>query len=184
MRCHDGGTAEGKHRNHLVTTDDCDLCHSTRRWEPTRFNHSGITGLCSNCHNGIDASGLPRNHFSTTAECDECHTTRRWSRTDYDHVSAGYPGDHRKSFGCKKCHGANDETVTWRRASFQPDCGACHASDFERDEHKKTENPERDYTASELRDCAGSCHVYRDETLTEIKDRRNREHRVSDDEFD
>ncbi len=74
--------------------------------------------------------------------------------------------------------------MTWSSPSYQPDCAGCHRRDYERDEHKKHENPDRDYTVSELRDCSGSCHVYEDSSLDEIKDRRNRQHRVSDSEFD
>jgi len=34
-----------------------------------------------------------------------------------------------------------------------------------------------------LRDCAGSCHIYSDATLTTIKERRSGEHRVSSGDF-
>jgi hypothetical protein len=139
---------------------------------------------CSSCHNDIDATGKASNHFTTTLECDLCHTTAKWSRMVYSHVGGGYPGDHRKSFSCKKCHGGNNSIVTWRNPEYQPDCAACHARDYKRDEHKQYENPDHKYTVSELRDCSGSCHVYTDSSLTVIKKRRNREHKVSDGDFD
>jgi len=182
--CHDGRTATGKNSGHLMTTDDCDLCHSTRRWSPSQFDHSGIMQSCSSCHDDMQATGKSTSHFTTSLECDMCHTTSRWSRMIFDHAGAAYPGDHRKSFSCKKCHGGNDETVTWRNSEYQPDCAACHASDYKKSEHKWYENPERSYPLRELLDCSGSCHVYKDSSLTVIKDRRSRKHRVSDPEFD
>lgn len=184
MTCHDGMTAEGKHRDHLDTSSDCDLCHSTRRWVPSQFNHSDIDDPCSECHDNVQATGVPNNHFTTTLECDECHTTSRWTNPVYGHQGTNYPGDHRRNLACTRCHGGNSDPVTWDSPQYQPDCAACHASDFERDEHKKHENPDRDYTVSELRDCSGSCHVYTNSSLEVIKKRRNREHRVSDGDFD
>ncbi len=182
--CHDGITATGKHGGHIVTSSECDVCHSTRRWSPTDFDHSGASGTCSTCHNGTDATGIPSGHFTTALECDSCHSTSRWSSMNYGHAGTAYPGDHRQTLDCTDCHGGNSQAVTWPAPSYQPDCAACHYGDFERDEHKKHENPDRDYTTSELRDCSGSCHVYEDSSLTTIKERRTREHRVSDRDFD
>lgn len=182
--CHDGISATGKHAGHLVTTADCDLCHSTRRWVPSRFNHSEVAGSCSNCHDGSTATGIPGSHFTSSLECDACHSTTRWSRMTYDHAGGEYPGDHRESLSCKKCHGGNSSTVTWPSPSYQPDCAGCHASDYKTGPHKKHENPDRNYSVSELRDCSGSCHVYTDSSLTKIQKRRDREHRVGDGDFD
>jgi hypothetical protein len=56
-------------------------------------------------------------------------------------------------------------------------------SDFRSGPHRKYVNPDTQYTASELRDCSGSCHVYTDATLSTILERRSSEHRVSDSEF-
>lgn len=68
--------------------------------------------------------------------------------------------------------------------SLAPDCAGCHRSDFESGPHKKHENPDRSYTAMELRDCSGSCHVYEDATLATIIKTRNRAHSVGDRDFD
>jgi hypothetical protein len=73
--------------------------------------------------------------------------------------------------------------VQWSFPSLQPDCGGCHQSDFKPGPHKKYENPDTTYTASELRDCTGSCHIYEDSSLTRIKETRSREHSVGDGEF-
>ncbi len=182
--CHNDVTATGKPGGHPSTTAECDVCHSNRRWVPTDFDHSVVSSNCGSCHNDVDATGPPSNHFTSSLECNECHSTNRWTGADYDHAGGGYPGDHRRSLNCTRCHGGNSETVTWSNSAYQPDCAGCHSSDYRSGPHKKHENPDRNYTVSELRDCSGSCHVYRDSSMTTIKDQRNREHRVSDGDFD
>ena len=67
--------------------------------------------------------------------------------------------------------------------SLAPDCAGCHRNDYRTGPHKKHENPDVQYTVQELKDCTGSCHIYTDATLTQIKETRNREHRVSDSGF-
>jgi hypothetical protein len=119
----------------------------------------------------------------TTAECDRCHTIRRWERIDFIHQSAGYPGEHRRNLDCDDCHETNRETPSWERPGLQPDCGACHASDYERESHKKESRTETRYSVSELRDCTGACHLYTDTSLSTIEKRRTGEHRVRDDDF-
>jgi hypothetical protein len=181
--CHDGIEARGKEDGHIQTSAECDLCHSTRAWSPATFDHSAVTGSCSNCHNGIEATGTPDGHFTSSSECDLCHTTNRWMPSTFRHMSGNYPGDHSGNLGCTQCHTANNETVQWPFPSLQPDCAACHRSDFKPGPHKKHENPDVTYTPEELRDCSGSCHTYTDSTLTTIKKRRSGEHRVGDGDF-
>lgn len=181
--CHNGIDARGKEDGHIQTSAECDLCHSTRAWKPATFDHSAVMGSCSSCHNGIGATGKPDGHFGTNSECDACHTSDRWTPDTFRHISANYPGDHRRNLDCTRCHIANNETVQWPFPSLQPDCAGCHRSDFKPGPHKKHENPDQSYTAEELRDCAGSCHIYTDATLTTIKERRSGEHRVSSGDF-
>jgi hypothetical protein len=181
--CHDGIEARGKEDGHIQTSAECDLCHSTRAWSPATFDHNAVTGSCSNCHNGIEATGTPDGHFTSSSECDLCHTTNRWMPSTFRHMSGNYPGDHRGNLGCTRCHMANNETVQWPFPSLQPDCAACHRSDYKPGPHKKYENPDTTYTPEELRDCSGSCHTYTDSTLTTIKERRSGEHRVGDGDF-
>jgi hypothetical protein len=181
--CHDGIEARGKEDGHIQTSAECDLCHSTRAWSPATFDHSAVTGSCSNCHNGIEATGTPDGHFTSSSECDLCHTTNRWMPSTFRHMSGNYPGDHSGNLGCTQCHTANNETVQWPFPSLQPDCAACHRSDYKPGPHKKYENPDTTYTPEELRDCSGPCHTYTDATLTTIKKRRDSKHRVSDGGF-
>jgi hypothetical protein len=181
--CHDGMRATGKPSDHISTNAECDLCHIVSDWSAIQFDHSGVTGSCSSCHNGIDATGVPNGHFVSMRECDECHLATAWAPDTFRHVSPNYPGDHRRDLACTDCHQANSEAVQWPFPALQPDCGACHQSDFEPGPHKKHENPDAFYTASELRDCTGACHVYTDASLTVIKEARSGEHRVSDGGF-
>jgi hypothetical protein len=62
-------------------------------------------------------------------------------------------------------------------------CGGCHAALFKPDAHPKTSAGLK-YTAGELYDCTGSCHLYSDATLgTLVKSVRGKYHRVSDSAF-
>ncbi len=183
--CHNGTQAEGKPANHISTNAQCGDCHSTLAWIPARFDHAAVTGSCSTCHNGTNATGKPAAHFQTVLQCDECHNTTSWTTIRYSHSGAGYPGEHRRAMDCTDCHKTNAQQVPWPNAAYQPDCAACHANDYEADDHKKYESPTTvRYTVSELRDCTGACHIYTDSSMTTIKTRRNSNHRVTDSGFD
>lgn len=58
------------------------------------------------------------------------------------------------------------------------DCAQCHTADFRQDKHLKVEEPKLYYTLSELRNCAGSCHLYEDDTFTTIKENRSNKHSI------
>jgi hypothetical protein len=182
--CHNGSAATGKPAFHITTTAQCSDCHSTLAWIPASFDHALVTGSCSSCHNGSTATGKPATHFQTTLQCNECHNTNNWTTIRFVHTSGGYPGDHRGNLDCSDCHRTNAQQVSWPNPAYQPDCAACHANDFEADEHKKTDTPRTLYTVSELRDCAGACHTYTDATMTRIKETRNSHHRVNSGSFD
>lgn len=159
--CHDGQQARGKSGDHIQSSNDCEQCHNTRNWDDADFDHSGATGNCSSCHDGTVATGVGDGHFLTSADCVECHSTARWEPSSFLHRSGGYPGDHAERLDCTDCHRSNSAIVSWERSDLQPDCAACHVSDFEPGPHKKQDSPRILYTASELRDCAGSCHIER-----------------------
>ena len=102
----------------------------------------------------------------------------------YTHTSGNFPGRHNSSVTCTSCHTANGESVVWPNAAYKPDCAGCHANDFESGPHKKHENPDANYTVSELRDCSGACHIYTNATMTVIKEARPSNHRSSDNDWD
>ncbi len=86
---------------------------------------------------------------------------------------------------CTDCHTTNNEVIAWRFPAYRPDCAGCHANNYRQDAHKKTERPTTIfYTVSELRDCTGSCHLYRDSTFTTIEEPRSNHHRATDGGFD
>jgi hypothetical protein len=185
--CHDGSgmrAESGKPIDHIPTANRCQDCHTSVTWLEVRFDHIAVNGSCSSCHNGISATGQPNDHFRTVQQCDICHTQIRWRPGIFRHASPNYPGDHARGLDCTACHPGNSEMVVYSDdPSLAPDCAGCHRNDYKSGPHKKHENPETSYTVQELRDCTGSCHVYEDATLGQIKKTRNREHRVSDREF-
>jgi hypothetical protein len=183
MSCHNNVTERGKPADHIPTTAQCDVCHGTLTFNQAAFDHSAAVGACINCHQGVTAPSKPPEHFVTTLRCGSCHDTERWKPIDFEHSSSLYPGSHRSSVDCADCHQGNSQAIAWPSSSFRGDCAACHATDFERDDHKKSESPTVYYTANELRDCTGTCHVYADSTFSEIRQSRSREHRVSAGEF-
>jgi hypothetical protein len=107
-----------------------------------------------------------------------------WTFTDYNHTTGNYPDHGAGRLACLDCHTSNNQVIPWDFPAYQPDCAACHANSYKSDPHTKYENPTVKYTVSELRDCAGSCHIYTDSTLTVIKKTRNSEHRATDGGFD
>jgi hypothetical protein len=181
--CHNGTTATGKPATHIQTSAPCDDCHSTLAWIPASFDHAGAAGSCSSCHNGTTATGKSPTHFVTSVQCDECHSTSAWvPATDYSHSSPDYPGDHNASVSCSNCHQSNTQTATWTSAAYRPDCAGCHAGDYKSGPHDKIKDASN-YTVSELRNCAGSCHVYKDAAMTTIEKTRNSRHRPNDGGF-
>lgn len=182
--CHNGSQATGKPANHVVTTASCDACHRTTAWIPASFSHTSVApGTCANCHNGSQATGKPSGHFVTTRSCDACHSTTAWIPVlNYSHTSPYY--STHSGVACAGCHSGNSEVIAWPYSTYKPDCAGCHAGNFKPDPHKKTETPTTiRYTVSELRNCAGSCHIYTDDKFTTIKTFRNSEHRSTDGGF-
>jgi hypothetical protein len=183
--CHDGVRSTGKPGDHIPTTASCDSCHSTVAWTPARFSHTGVTGGCSGCHNGVGATGKDTGHMSTVRECNECHSTTAWTPLTFRHLSPNYPGDHRVRLTCTSCHTSNADTVPWRTPAYANSCAGCHASSYRTGPHTKVDSPRTQYTVSELRNCSGACHTYRDATLTTIsRNRPGPEHRVTNAGFD
>ena len=163
--CHDGNTATGKIDAvpaHLTTSLDCYFCHTTATFVGGTWTHDGSSaGNCDSCHSpGGGATAKPGGHLSTTSQCDLCHTTNAWGPTVFRHDPNGdYPGDHQRNLGCTTCHGATiSAVIPWPSPQYAPDCAACHANDFRRqDRHIGGNNG----TVSQNRDCSGGgsgCH--------------------------
>ena len=79
---------------------------------------------------------------------------------------------------CRACHVTNSATFAWKFPAFKPDCAACHVDKFRPQSHIKYTKPvTMYYTAAELRDCTGACHIYTDNSMTTIVTRRMHMHR-------
>jgi hypothetical protein len=181
--CHNGLRATGKPIDHVQTTAECDSCHGTLAWQPAGVDHSGFTGNCQSCHDGAGATGKDPGHMVTTLDCVSCHRYPAWTPLTFRHSSANYPGDHRGNLACNRCHTSNSDAVPWPFPAYTASCAGCHAGDFEPGPHNKTV-AEVKYTAGELRNCSGACHVYTDATMTVIsRPRPGPEHRVTGGEF-
>jgi len=167
MGCHNSVRATGKPINHIQTSAECGTCHSTLAWTPVRFDHAGITGNCQSCHNGVTATGKIVGHMTTTRDCMTCHQYPAWRPLIFRHMSAEYPGDHAVAPACVGCHKTNTDMAVWTNAALRPNCAGCHEGDFSMAAHDKTVAGVR-YTATELKNCNGACHIYTDATMTTI----------------
>jgi hypothetical protein len=67
-----------KPREHVQTTADCLVCHSTRNWDVSHSKlHAGITTDCLTCHDGqtaVGKSSYALGHPTTSDQCELCHS--------------------------------------------------------------------------------------------------------------
>ena len=182
-RCHDGVHASGRPVNHVPTSAQCDTCHGTLGWRPAKLDHTTLTATCVSCHDNRLALGVPTVHMLTKLECASCHSYPDWTLVRFTHHTAGYPGDHKVAPACNACHTSNTEQVPWSSPGNAGSCAGCHAKDFKPAAHRKTVAGAL-YTANELHDCTGACHVYSDATLKSIaKPQPGPHHRTTDGAF-
>jgi len=102
--------------------------------------------------------------------------------TPYSHVSPAY-SRHSGTLNCVSCHKGNNEQVAWPSAAYKPDCAGCHAGQFKPAAHVKIDSPKTLYNVGELKNCAGTCHVYANSSLTTVKKSIPARHRASDGGF-
>jgi hypothetical protein len=183
VTCHNAARAIGMPRNHIRTTMQCGSCHNTIAWLPVKLDHSTLTTGCATCHNNSSAVGTPTGHMVTKLDCATCHAYPDWSAVRFTHVAAAYPGNHRTTLTCTTCHTTDTDAIPYASAAYAGTCAGCHAKDFKPEAHPKTVKGVN-YTAGDLRNCSGSCHVYSDATLNTIARRvPGPHHRVSDATF-
>ncbi len=181
--CHDSVHATGKPSNHVPTTAQCDTCHGTLGWKPALLDHSRLTASCMSCHDNNIALGVPPEHFGSSRDCATCHSYPDWTPIHFIHTTAAWPGEHKAALACAACHTSSTEQIPWTSPANAGSCGGCHARDFRPDRHPKTSGGVN-YTASELRDCRGACHVYTDATLAHVaKPNSGPYHRLTDASF-
>jgi hypothetical protein len=181
--CHNAVRAIGMPRAHIPTTQQCDSCHGTLAWIPAKVDHRTLTASCASCHNNVAAVGVSPNHMSTRVDCASCHSYPDWETLHFRHVSAAYPGEHRAPLECTSCHTSNTDKVAYASPADAGTCAGCHAKDFKPSAHPKTLKG-LTYTAHELANCSGACHVYSDTTQSTIaRSPRAPHHRVTDAAF-
>jgi hypothetical protein len=178
-QCHNGSVAPGKPPQHIAANAGCETCHkSTMTFAGARVDHAVLTGPCASCHNGVTAEGKPPHHLVTTASCDSCHRSMLWTPVTYRHISPAYV-NHGPGLDCNSCHIGNTQAVAWKFPAFKLSCAGCHVDKYRPMQHVKFERPVRMYyTASELRDCASSCHTYADSTMRTVAQRNFSQHRA------
>jgi hypothetical protein len=165
--CHNAVSAIGLPRAHIPTTQACDTCHGTLAWSPVKVDHAHLTSSCASCHNNIGAVGLSPGHLRTQIDCARCHTYPEWSVVNFRHTSAAYPAGRHAKLACTSCHTTGTDQVPYPSAADAGRCAGCHAKDFKPAAHPKTVKGVS-YSAHELADCTGACHVYSDTTQSTI----------------
>ena len=141
-----------------------------------------MTGNCTSCHTGASSAivGKPAKHIITSRPCETCHVKSTWTAVTFQHSSARFPAGHTAKLACTSCHTTGSEALAASNPAFTGTCAACHATAYKPERHVKSLAPAPQfYTLSDLRDCAGACHIYADPTQRVIKTRRNAYHRAS-----
>jgi hypothetical protein len=181
--CHNAVRSIGLPRNHLPTVQECDTCHGTLAWLPAKLDHSMIKSGCATCHNHAIAVGKSPGHLNTQRDCSTCHTYPDWSVIGFSHASAAWPGQHRNPLTCVACHTSNSDAIAYLFAASAGTCGGCHSKDFKPEAHPKFLKGET-YTAGELANCSGACHIYSDSTRSSLsRSQPGPYHRVTDASF-
>jgi hypothetical protein len=181
--CHNSVRATGLPRAHIPTTQQCDSCHGTLAWSPVKVDHSHLTVSCASCHNNVGAVGFPPGHLATQLDCARCHSYADWSAVQFRHTSVAYPGGRHATLNCTSCHTSGSAKIPYASAADVGSCAGCHAKDFKPAAHPQTLRGVS-YTAHELADCTGACHVYGDSTRSTItRSQKGPHHRVTDATF-
>ena len=161
--CHDNIIATGKGPLHIVTNQECDICHATSAWIPASGGPGGATpdhstflpSDCAGCHNGVNASGKSVNHINTTDMCASCHQAFPATWTPVPNSSV----DHNEVLGtCMSCH---DNVIATGKGPLHIitslDCDACHATSAWIPASGGSGGATPDHSTFLPADCAG-CH--------------------------
>ena len=122
-----------KATSHLPTSQDCHFCHNNVAFNPSIFDHTGISDNCASCHDGsannvaVNALGktsVASGHPDTTEDCGVCHGLAggSFANATFDHTG--------RVDNCNECHadGASGAS-TKKNVGHVPttqDCSVCH----------------------------------------------------------
>ncbi len=113
--------------NHLVSSEACGACHTTKSWlAGSKVDHNQVdTANCTTCHapapEGI-ATPKTANHIPTSDACGTCHNTTIWRVVAFV--------DHNEILGaCFDCHtGSIAKGKSKNHVPTNDKCEACHTS--------------------------------------------------------
>jgi len=113
-----------KHALHVLTTQDCSVCHVPGTFKPAVFDHIGIVDDCASCH-GVTAIGLSVGHvpidIPTLKDCSVCHNTTAFAGAKFNHLDI--------VDNCASCHNgttAMGKTPPPNHVPTNGDCSDCH----------------------------------------------------------
>lgn len=142
--CH----ANEKPANHYEA--DCNACHFTSAWKPSRMNHGEVGADCASCH----LEQRPADHFKE--QCSMCHAApsfsgglnagltagflplgEAWHIIHFNHAVAGVtdcqachlksrPGEHYNG-QCSQCHATTHFSPSSFAHTTEKACATCHA---------------------------------------------------------
>jgi predicted CXXCH cytochrome family protein len=146
------GTAKGMDAGHVVTSQDCGVCHAAGgSFKPAIFDHSGIVDNCVSCHDGSIATGTaaktnPPHIPIGNQDCSVCHTPTAFAQATFNHqnitnncvschngiTATGKDNDHVPTIGdCVDCHQTTGFLpATFNHAGIVDNCSSCHATGF------------------------------------------------------
>lgn len=133
--CHNGTQALGKPASHILTTAECDKCHTTANtgnyatFLGAVFIHASPIGVCATCHNGTTATGKPVFHITYSnppyTGCDSCHTS---TNTNGYKTFLGATFTHLAiTQACSVCHdGTTAKGKSATHVATAAACDTCH----------------------------------------------------------
>jgi hypothetical protein len=117
-----------KNPGHVLTSQDCSVCHVPGTFKNAVFDHAGIVNNCASCHDGVTATGKDAKvspaHIVTNEDCSVCHNPTAFAAAKFDHT-----GVVNKGINCATCHDgatARGKTPPPDHVPTTQDCSVCH----------------------------------------------------------
>jgi len=112
-----------KNAGHVITDQDCSICHVTGTFKNAVFDHTGIVDNCVSCHAdpGAIAQVKSIDHVPTNEDCSICHNTDAFAGAAFDHTGI--------IDNCASCHDgatARGKAPPPNHVPTNDDCSVCH----------------------------------------------------------